>query len=97
MPRKIPNCAWCGKKLINRITLIYADLDGKPEIGWCWACANEDHKWAVLGKQERPKLDKNQLYAHLKEIEARGGGRLVANKAWREKFVAMPINDEKHK
>jgi hypothetical protein len=57
------------------------DLPGKPEVGWhtfdSGNCAEADPL-----KAHFPARDRNTLVRQLREIEARGPGRLVTNKGW---------------
>ena len=82
MSRRTPNCAHCGKPLDDEcVRWMSPTLPGKPEVGWhafgSGSCAAEDPIRALF-----PAHNKKILVRQLREIEARGEGRLVANKGW---------------
>ncbi len=83
MPRKTPNCAFCGKPLRigPSVRRHFPTVAGKPEVGWhaftSPDCAAADESYKILGT-----ADAISLIRHLQAIDARGLGRLVANKEW---------------
>jgi len=84
MPRRMPNCAYCGKPLSGSDCTIqrqFPKVAGKPEVGWHasdqLACMDADE---LFGKF--PAQDAIAQIRQLQAIEARGPDRLVANKEW---------------
>ena len=91
MPRKLPNGAYCGEPLKDTDHMLrqFSDITGKPEVGWhareAGDCFDED--------PIRPRLaaaSKTALIMHLRQIENRGEGRLVANKGWLKVVTHQP-------
>lgn len=83
MARKTPKCAYCGESLVGVDSLRWMTphLPGNPEVGWhtgdSGKCAEIDPIRQVFpGPNPASNLKK------LRTIEARGPGRLVANKGW---------------
>ena len=82
MSRRKPKCAYCGEPLVDDYMLRqFPSVAGKPEVGW--------HASAALPCTEADELYRKfpathgiALIRQLQAIEARGPGRLVANKEW---------------
>lgn len=90
MSRRLPLCSICGGSLRAsdtpraRVILEYQGLPGRPTIGWHDICltlgAGETELMRALGRESRPAdFDVKEL---LRQVEARGSGRLVAGRAW---------------
>ena len=83
MPRRAPKCAYCGESLNDQdcFRWMSPNLPGKPEVGWhtfdSGDCTEADPLKAYF-----PADGRKTLIQQLREIEARGPGRLVANKGW---------------
>ncbi len=95
MPRKLPLCAWCGKKLRGaRIIETYRELPGSPACGWHWAsntveppqenCFNADTE-ALRVAHRRGERTRYTIYRLLEVIEKRGPQRVVRNKLYPRK------------
>jgi hypothetical protein len=84
MPRRRPCCAYCGGPLTRKrgaTQYIFHDLPGKPAVGWHSFGRDECYAQDELSKRLCQKTPCAAIAA-LREIEARGPGRLVANKIW---------------
>ncbi len=84
MPRRKPHCAFCGERLTpkRRATLYsFLELPGKPTIGWHGLGNGECYEQDELS-HGLCRMTPDALVAVLREIEARGPGRVVANKDW---------------
>ena len=90
MSRKLPLCAKCGGSLTGRAQLrvMYEAVPGKPEIGWHGETASgctKDPLFKVCMEDLRKDAKRSKhtdkiLRALLNQINARGTGRVVANK-----------------
>jgi len=97
MSRRVPRCAWCGEPLTIRrsggtIRSTLPDLPGRPEVGWHIGvdgpgCALTDPLFKELVRRSaKGVVVVRTPIAILCEIDGRGEGRLIANKAaasWR--------------
>ena len=84
MPRKSPNCAYCGQPLSESDCTSrrqFPKVAGKPEVGWhasdTLGCVDADDLYSKF-----PAADATALIRQLQTSEARGPSRLVANKEW---------------
>jgi hypothetical protein len=78
--RRLPLCAWCGEPLQGTtMELQYDRLPGCPAVGWhvdtCDVAETERVFFGRSGVSVEPAL---------RAIDARGPGRVVAGKAWRD-------------
>lgn len=83
MARRTPNCAYCGEPLNDSDCFRWMSptLPGKPEVGWhCFDSGKCDVVDSL--RANFPAKHRKTLIQQLREIEARGPGRLVANKGW---------------
>ena len=82
MSRRKPTCAYCGEPLGDEYMLRqFPSVAGKPEVGWhasdTLQCVNADELYGKF-----PAAHGIALIRQLQAIEARGPGRLVANREW---------------
>lgn len=83
MSRSKPKCAYCGEPLVDDYMLRqFPSVAGKPEVGWhasdTLRCVDADELYGKF-----PAAHGIALIRQLQAIEARGTGRLVANKEWK--------------
>jgi len=84
MPRRIPDCAFCGEPLKNtgHVRTTYKAIPGNPEIGWHYPdCAEKDDVFQNMRKDIKPEK-RITPKAALKEIAKRGKSRISANKGF---------------
>jgi len=81
MSRRLPLCATCGRSLAlpgyrgASARLRWDGVPGCPEVGWC-----EEHLDELVTAQGLADVE-----ARIKEIAARGAGRVVRNTTSRRK------------
>jgi hypothetical protein len=56
-------------------------LPGNPEVGWHWSTSGDCSEVDAI-RAAFPAKNRRELVRQLRIIEARGPGRLVANKGW---------------
>jgi hypothetical protein len=82
----LPLCAGCGRSLRQqdydgeRVTVQYRAFPGSPTVGWCESCGTDDALVILLALG---RLRGTNVPALLREVEARGSGRVVSGPAWR--------------
>lgn len=84
MPRRRPCCAYCGGALTQKrgsTQYMFRGLPGKPAIGWHGLGPDECYAQDELSKG-LVHMTPAAAIAALHAIEARGPGRVVANKTW---------------
>ena len=83
MARKTPKCAYCGESLVgvDSVRWMTPHLPGNPEVGWHTRDAGD---WRDVAPSTHVFAGPNPArnVKKLRTIEARGTGRLVANKGW---------------